>query len=802
MSHSLIDPSQLPGQDLDLASVSQAAADIAARAASITQGGSDVAAAWSALPASYESSGAEGVYAAMGPVRDAAERVGGDLASVADALDDWVSTVQPILNDLATLRSDAEAFVQDANSFQPKVESTGNWAVLWLPVQVDNWWEDPDMVSQNNALIGRGYLLSEQLRVANEDLANAIRRAAGLSTTAVTDAATTAPDGLETPWGDANDREESCAEKAVGFQAHFDLGVLQGAWDMVGGVGMLLGGYDFKSWPPPTWQIAGDLLTGNTQAALDDTGTLASGWGQAWVGVGHLITGVSMGVAGPLMTEVVEPWAIDTLKGEGADTSVLEGFQQWQRDSFTSYVDLFGSFVGYQAPEDWWQASGDEWAAGWSDWATDPGGTAGTSVFNIATLVLPVKGGGSVLDGLKGARAGTEGAETLGADAARAGGAADDLARAGTDLEGARLRIADLSADAKGFAAASDDLAASLGKSPLDDAGALADDLRTPNHIDQPAPTAHAGDRVTDPTPKAPETGEVRTATEHASDTPPQAGGVDNRISPEHDVSGPPPGEMADTHGTTSPAGVKDGRIYTRVDNGQPVASTWAPEQTESWVTARDEVVTALEGTGRSIDELDDLIHRPTDTLSNSDIEFLHDLRQKVSWDDETVFQKVIPPGEDVARVMGTYMYAPDTLSGFVTRLQDAIGFRDSQGVYSGLRLDYPNSEFHSLVDGPVQMIRYQRDGGSVEIPFNSSVAGHPTRFTNPSPFTGNGFTASGLLHSDGGIIPEFYTSLGTKMRAGAEMWEVTPSGTYRLLAVLDADVGWVAVTAWKPVLP
>lgn len=284
MSHGLIDPAQLPGQDLDPAAVSQAASDISAAANAIDQGGADVAGAWSALSASYESSGAEAVYSVMTPVQDAAARVGANLAAVSTALDTWASTVQPIVQNLQTLKTDAEAFVREAASFQPKVAATGNWAVAWMPVQIDNWWEDPDMVSRNNALVGRGYLLGEQLRVADEDLANSIRRAAGLATTSVTAAATSAPDGLQTPWGDANAREESCAEKTVGFPAHLDAGILNGAWDLVGGLGMLLGGYDFHSWPPPTWKLAGDALSGDWQQFTTDGGSWFSGWGQSWVG--------------------------------------------------------------------------------------------------------------------------------------------------------------------------------------------------------------------------------------------------------------------------------------------------------------------------------------------------------------------------------------------------------------------------------------------------------------------------------------------------------------------------------------
>lgn len=497
MSHGLIDPSKLPGLDLDLAGVAQAATDISSRAGSIRQAGADVASSWSALPGSYESTGAESVYVAMNPVRDASDRVGGDLASVASALSTWATTVQPILTRVADLRTDAEAFVVEANTFQPRVTTTGNLAVTFLPVQVDNWWEDPEMVQRNADLVDQGYLLGEQLRVANEDLANAIRRAAGLSTTTVAHAATTAPDNLQADWGSASPREESCAEKTIGFPMHLTGGVLTGAWDMVGGLGMLLGGYDFKSWPPPTWAVVGDLMSGDIQGAADRGGDWLSGWGQSWLGLGHLATGLSMGFLAPVMSEVVAPGQIADLKSKGADTGFLEWQQQWARDSYRSYIDLFGGFVGYHAPEEWWNASPEQWGEGWSDWGKDPGGTAGTSLFNVASIFLPAKGGGALLDGVRVGR----GAEGL----------ADDLGRMGAgerDLGRTPLRPGSLADDVAKAGGVQDDLAKTLGRSPLNDGGSLLDDIRGGHRLARPdvdLPRVHADEpdlppsRIADP---------------------------------------------------------------------------------------------------------------------------------------------------------------------------------------------------------------------------------------------------------------------------------------------------------------
>ncbi len=514
----------------------------------------------------------------MNPVRDASDCVGGDLTAVAGALTDWVTTVQPILTRLADLRSDAEAFVVEANNFASRVAWTNNLAVTFLPVPVDNWWEDPDMVQRNADLVDQGYLLGEQLRVANEDLANAIRRSAGLSANAVAPAATSAPDDLQTDWGSASPREESCAEKTIGFPMHLTGGVLNGAWDMVGGLGMLVGGYDFKSWPPPAWGMVGDILSGDFQGAADRGGDWLSGWGQSWMGLGHLVTGVSMGFMAPVMTEVVAPGQIADLKAKGADTGFLEWQQQWMRDSYRSYIDLFGSFVGYHAPEEWWKASSDEWGDGWSDWGKDPGGTAGTSLFNIATLVLPTKGGGALLDGLKGGR----GAEGLGDDAGRVG-----AGERGLDLGSTPLRPGGLADDLAKFGGAQDDLASTLGRSPLDDGGTLLDDIRGGDHLVRPdadVPRVHAGDpdvqqfHLGDP--DAPTVhhggGDAKPPSPHPDESVPGDGdhGGGSPGAPDT-AAGPPPVagtvDRIDGHDIWLPDGFKhEGNYVVRYEDGVP----------------------------------------------------------------------------------------------------------------------------------------------------------------------------------------------------------------------------------------
>ncbi|WP_449407498.1 WXG100-like domain-containing protein [Microbacterium maritypicum] len=244
---------------------------------------------------------------------------------------------------------------------------------------------------------------------------------------------------------------------------------------------------------------------------------------------------------------------------------------------------------------------------------------------------------------------------------------------------------------------------------------------------------------------------------------------------------------------STSTGGVP-GREYTLSD-GSTYTTQWAPEQVDSMRSAYAELEGHVTASGRTMDDLVDLIHTPTSSLSPADVQFLHDLRRLVQVDGSTVFQRVIAPGEDLSRISGSYPYGLDSFRGFVTRLQDVTHFGNAQDVFTGLRLDYQNSQFHSLLDGPIQMIRYQT-ATAPEIPFNDRLLGAPSSYNDPAPFTGNGFTSSGIPTPDGNVVPELYAPTGTVAQPGAEMWEVTTTGTYRLLAVLDDTQTWLQVRA------
>lgn len=260
----------------------------------------------------------------------------------------------------------------------------------------------------------------------------------------------------------------------------------------------------------------------------------------------------------------------------------------------------------------------------------------------------------------------------------------------------------------------------------------------------------------------------------------------------------------ADTLDGSDPAGDRAGggstppaREYTLAD-GSSHTTRWAPEQLDGMQSARDELSSFVTSRGRTMDDLAQLIDVPTEALSPADRAFLMDARQQITVDSSTVIQKVMPPGESDARLDGTYKYGAGSTSGFVTRVQDVLHFGTAKDVFTGLRLDYQGTTFRNPFEDPlqsIQLIRYQVDPSQLPVtPFDTEMAGPNAVYDAPAPFTGNGFTASGLPHSDGNIVPEFHGPRGTAMELKAEMWELTPTGTYRLIGVLDDHGVWQRV--------
>jgi hypothetical protein len=226
-------------------------------------------------------------------------------------------------------------------------------------------------------------------------------------------------------------------------------------------------------------------------------------------------------------------------------------------------------------------------------------------------------------------------------------------------------------------------------------------------------------------------------------------------------------------------------RIYSMWD-GIEHATRFAPEQLASLRSARTVLADALEGTSWTMDDLVRAINRPTSDLSAADRTMVSDLRALVGTPGgDDVVQKVITPQQFDAYILGrdpaNAGFDATTIGGSVTNAADTLHLSTVEGVFDGLRLDYPGTPFQDFGE-TVSVIRFQPDGGTFVIPQNADMAGTPTRFDSwSSPFTGNGFTGA---HD---VIPESYAQ-GVTMQTGAEMWELTTTGNQRLVAVLRGD--------------
>lgn len=234
-----------------------------------------------------------------------------------------------------------------------------------------------------------------------------------------------------------------------------------------------------------------------------------------------------------------------------------------------------------------------------------------------------------------------------------------------------------------------------------------------------------------------------------------------------------------------------DGRIYSMMDD-VPHRTAFSPDQLGS-----SRVDDILDTHGVSRNELNDLINKPAGDLTASERATLNAVRDDFPAPDaDTVMQKVIDqpyidPDTGDLKWGGAdnYLldqYAPNEVRGAVTTAGDTAHLGTPGQINEQLRLDYDGTH-HSPDDASTHVIRFQTDNPNFDIPRNSDMTGSPTRFDDWSdPFTGNGFTKSG-----DDIIPEYVTDGPTVIRDGAEMWEVTDSGTQRLVGVLR-DGEWI----------
>jgi uncharacterized protein YukE len=135
----VIKPESIPLFTGDLAQLEQHTDALRDEADGIRQAGGEAHRQFQGLSAFYQAPEAEDLFASTTPVRDAADRFGDKVATVADALQTYAAEVAPIAKRLEQLQSQATTFVAGLKT------SGGGFD--------ENWTDDADKVSEHQALM-------------------------------------------------------------------------------------------------------------------------------------------------------------------------------------------------------------------------------------------------------------------------------------------------------------------------------------------------------------------------------------------------------------------------------------------------------------------------------------------------------------------------------------------------------------------------------------------------------------------------------------------------------------------------
>ena len=148
----MIEPESIPLFTGDLGQLEQHTDALRKEADGIRQAGGEAHRQFQGLSAFYQAPEAEDLFASTKPVRDAADRFGDKVATVADALHTYAAEVAPIAKRLEQLQSRAATFVAglktDSGAFD------------------ENWTDDADKVSQHQALMHDVNVAKEQFAAA------------------------------------------------------------------------------------------------------------------------------------------------------------------------------------------------------------------------------------------------------------------------------------------------------------------------------------------------------------------------------------------------------------------------------------------------------------------------------------------------------------------------------------------------------------------------------------------------------------------------------------------------------------
>ena len=249
-----IQPSAIPGADLDPDGVISAANSLSTGGGSVRDAGAEVVGTWRGLGAHYEAPESGQLFTVMDPVETNARTFGDAVQQVATVLTAYAEEIRPIKASLDAVRRDAYAF-------RDKIASNSEWDY------------DQDLVDENTDLVNRVNSAQVKLWDAERTCANGIR---ALYCAAPWHAATSEDDPLgygvsaipadaEMAWGSSVERKDHCPKSAaVGVKEFvWDGLVVDGLGGTLVGLGALVGIQDWSwSWETmkTTWTAMGGLI--------------------------------------------------------------------------------------------------------------------------------------------------------------------------------------------------------------------------------------------------------------------------------------------------------------------------------------------------------------------------------------------------------------------------------------------------------------------------------------------------------------------------------------------------------------
>ncbi|MET9388941.1 hypothetical protein ABZY20_00785 [Streptomyces sp. NPDC006624] len=148
----MIKPESIPLFTGDLGQLEQHTDALRKEADGIRQAGGEAHRQFQGLSAFYQAPEAEDLFASTTPVRDAADRFGDKVATVADALRTYAAEVAPIARRLERLQGQATTFVAGLRTDSGEFD--------------ENWTDDADKVSQHQALMHDVHVAQEQFAAA------------------------------------------------------------------------------------------------------------------------------------------------------------------------------------------------------------------------------------------------------------------------------------------------------------------------------------------------------------------------------------------------------------------------------------------------------------------------------------------------------------------------------------------------------------------------------------------------------------------------------------------------------------